>query len=48
MNTNMMELNFNERELNLDEMELVCGGKKWKWKWRDGLVGTSEFLEFLY
>ena len=31
MNTNMMELNLNARELNLEEMEQISGG----WKWKD-------------
>ena len=36
MNTNMMELNLNARELNLEEMEQISGG----WKWKDLIVTT--------
>ena len=36
MNTNMMELNLNARELNLEEMEGINGG----WKWKDLIVTT--------
>ena len=36
MNTNMMELNLNTRELNLEEMEQISGG----WKWKDLIVTT--------
>ena len=36
MNTNMMELNLNTRELNLEEMEQISGG----WKLKDLIVTT--------
>ena len=36
MNTSMMELNLNARELNLEEMELISSG----WKWKDLIVTT--------
>ena len=36
MNTETMELNLNARELNLEEMEGINGG----WKWKDLIVTT--------
>jgi hypothetical protein len=36
MNTSMMELNLNARELNLEEMEGINGG----WKLKDLIVTT--------
>lgn len=39
MNTNMMELNLNARELKLEEMEQISGG----WKWKDLIVTTLSY-----
>ena len=36
MNTNTMELNPNVTELNLNELELISGGR---WSWKNAIIG---------
>ena len=38
MNTNTMELNPNMTELNLDELELISGGR---WSWKRAIIGGA-------
>ena len=38
MNTDTIELNLNEMELNPDELELVCGGR---WSWKRAIIGAA-------